>query len=64
MAKIRNILIITGKGLNNQGVLKKEVPLWLEDQNIKFFLVGYETAPNNIGGTGALLVRVRNKYKV
>ena len=31
---IRNILIITGKGQNNNGALKEEVPKWLTD---KFF---------------------------
>ena len=61
---LRNILIITGKGTNNLGALKKEVPLWLEDQEIKKFLISYEIAPNNFGGTGALLVRIKNKYKV
>ena len=60
---LRNILIITGKGTNNLGALKKEVPLWLEDQEIKKFLISYEIAPNNFGGTGALLVRIKNKYK-
>jgi DNA-nicking Smr family endonuclease len=61
---IRNILIITGKGLNNLGALKKEVPVWLEDQKIKKFLISYQTAPNNFGGSGALLVRIKNKHKV
>ncbi|MDC1375887.1 Smr/MutS family protein, partial [bacterium] len=61
---LRNIIIITGKGLKNLGALKKEVPLWLEDQEIKKFLIGYETAPNNFGGEGALLVRIKNKYKI
>ena len=61
---LRNILIITGKGTNNLGALKKEVPLWLEDQEIKKFLISYEIAPNNFGGTGALLVRIKNKYKI
>ena len=28
---IRNVLIITGKGQNNKGALKKEVPKWLSD---------------------------------
>ena len=60
----RNILIITGKGLNNLGVLKKEVPIWLEDQAIKKFLISHEPAPNNFGGSGALLVRIKNKYKI
>ena len=61
---LRNILIITGKGLNNLGALKKEVPLWLEDQKIKKFLISHQTAPNNFGGSGALLVRIKNKHKV
>ena len=60
----RNILIITGKGLNNMGSLRKEVPIWLEDQKIKIFLISYETAPYFFGGAGALLVRIKNKYKI
>ena len=35
---LRNILVITGKGINNQGVLKKEVPVWLEEKKIKNYL--------------------------
>ena len=61
---LRNIIIITGKGSNNMGALKKEVPIWLENQNIKTFLISFETAPNNFGGSGALLVRIKNKYKI
>ena len=60
---LRNILVITGKGLNNQGVLKKEVPVWLEEKKIKNYLISFEKAPNNNGGSGALLLRIRNKYK-
>ncbi len=61
--KIRNILIITGKGRNNTGVLKKEVPLWLNDKTLMNLLINYETAPNKFGGEGALLVRIKNKNK-
>ena len=61
--KIRNILIITGKGYNNKGALKKEVPLWLNDKTIINLLINYETAPNKLGGGGALLVRIKNKNK-
>ena len=60
---IRNVLIITGKGQNNLGVLKKEVPLWLDDENLNKLLISYETAPKTFGGEGALLVRIKNKYK-
>ena len=61
--KIRNILIITGKGRNNAGVLKKEVPLWLNDKTLIDLLINYETAPYKFGGDGALLVRIKNKNK-
>ena len=60
---IRNILIITGKGQNNKGTLKKEVPKWLNDRFFNKFLVNFYQAPRNFGGEGALLVRIKNKFK-
>ena len=60
---IRNILIITGKGKNNAGVLKKEVPLWLNDKILINLLVNYDTAPKKFGGEGALILRIKNKNK-
>ena len=60
---IRNVLIITGKGYNNTGALKKEVPLWLNDEAYVGLLINFKTAPSKFGGTGALLVRIKNKYK-
>ena len=60
---VRNILIITGKGYNNKGILKKEVPLWLKDQNLISLLVNFEIAPKEFGGEGALLVKIKKKKK-
>ena len=60
----RNILIITGKGLNKTGVLKKEVPIWLNERDIKKILISYENAPKSFGGEGALIIRLKNKEKV
>ena len=60
----RNILIITGKGLNKTGVLKKEVPIWLNEREIKKILISYENAPESFGGEGALIIRLKNKEKV
>ena len=60
----RNILIITGKGLNKTGLLKKEVPIWLNEKEIKKFLISYENAPKSFGGEGALVIRLKNKQKV
>ena len=60
---IRDVLIITGKGQNNKGALKEEVPKWLSDKFINKFIVNFNVAPKNFGGEGALLVRIKNKFK-
>ena len=59
----RNIIIITGKGINSQGKLKLKTPLWLRNEELSKFVVGYETMPNNKGGEGALFVKLKNKNK-
>jgi len=60
---IRNILIVTGKGKKNKGVLKEEVPKWLKDKYLNKYLVSVNFAPSHSGGEGALLIRIKNKYK-
>ena len=60
---IRNVLIITGKGQNNNGALKEEVPKWLTDKFFNKYIVSFSLAPRRLGGEGALLVRIKNKYK-
>ena len=60
----RNILIVTGKGLNKTGVLKKEVPIWLNEREIKKILISFEIAPKSSGGEGALIIRLKNKEKI
>ena len=59
----RNILIITGIGLNKTGLLKKEVPIWLKENEISKLIINCRIAPNSFGGEGALIVRIKNKYK-
>ena len=60
---IRNVLIITGKGHNNKGVLKEELPKWLSEKFFNKFLVNHKIAPKHLGGEGALLIRIKNKFK-
>ena len=60
---IRDLLIITGKGQNNKGALKEEVPKWLSNESLNKFLVDFNVAPKKFGGEGALLVRIKNKFK-
>ena len=60
---IRNLLIITGKGKNNKGALKEEVPKWLSDRFFNKYLVKINIAPRHFGGEGALFVRKKNRFK-
>ena len=59
----KNIIIVTGKGLNSKGKLKLKTPLWLKSEELSKFIVGFETMPNNKGGEGALFVKLKNKKK-
>jgi DNA-nicking Smr family endonuclease len=61
----RMVLVITGKGARTadayaeRGVLKRQVPLWLESAELRSLVIGFESAGAGHGGTGALYVRVR-----
>lgn len=62
----RVVLVITGKGARpgadphaERGVLKRQVPLWLESSELRPLVVGFESAGTGHGGAGALYVRVR-----
>ena len=60
---LKNIMIVTGKGLKSKGKLKLKTPLWLKNEDLSKYVVGFETMPHNKGGEGALFVQLRNKYK-
>jgi DNA-nicking Smr family endonuclease len=61
----RVVLVITGKGKPGadphaeRGVLKRQVPLWLESPEMRPLVVGFEAANIGHGGAGALYVRMR-----
>jgi DNA-nicking Smr family endonuclease len=56
----RYVLVITGKGRDQeQGILSRQVPLWLEAPDLRGLVVGFDTAHAGHGGAGALYVRVR-----
>jgi DNA-nicking Smr family endonuclease len=58
----RYVLIITGRGRDQeQGILRRQVPLWLEAPEFRGLVVGFDTAHTGHGGAGALYVRVRRK---
>lgn len=72
----RIVLVITGKGRETEaepetfaehmekrerGVLKRSVPTWLEDPDMRAIVVSYTTASLQHGGSGALYVRLRRR---
>jgi DNA-nicking Smr family endonuclease len=58
----RYVLVVTGKGRDPEGgVLRRQVPLWLEQSEFRSLVVGFDTAHTGHGGEGALYVRVRRR---
>jgi DNA-nicking Smr family endonuclease len=55
----RTVLVITGKGRIDGGVLKRLVPFWLILPEFRSYVLGVETAHVSHGGEGALYVRLR-----
>lgn len=67
------VLVITGKGdperLENlgpafgegRGVLRRAVPLWLAEPDLRAVVLGFESAGRRHGGEGALYVRIRRR---
>jgi DNA-nicking Smr family endonuclease len=61
----RFVLVITGKGgragdaWSERGVLRRQVPLWLQQPEFRAYVSGFEEAHVGQGGQGALYVRLR-----
>ena len=55
----RSILVITGKGQGGMGILKSEVPRWLNLPPIREKVLGFSYAQPKDGGDGALYVLLR-----
>lgn len=74
---LRFVLVITGKGKpgsaaeagyrnpeNERGVLKRNVPRWLEEPDVRTIVVSYTTAAIQHGGEGAIYVHLRARHRV
>ena len=61
----KSAIVITGKGGTidshgeGRGVLRRSVPLWLAMPDLRSLVVGFEEAGAGLGGTGALILRIR-----
>ncbi len=73
----RNLLVITGKGATadlrdrpfelddrrDRGVLKRHVPLWLAEPDLRAVVVSFTTAHARHGGDGALYIQLRSPFR-
>jgi len=60
-AEKRCVLVITGKGANNRGVLKRLVPMWLTSPPLAAKVLALSQATPSDGGDGALYVMLRRR---
>lgn len=57
----RAVLVITGKGLSENGILKRNAPEWLADPALSHIVAGISQAHARHGGTGALYVALKRR---
>lgn len=59
LQKKRNILVITGKGaIDRPCIMKIMLPRWIEYTELKQYVTSYQAAPQNLGGSGATIVKI------
>jgi DNA-nicking Smr family endonuclease len=71
MQGFRLVIVITGKGgrappddadwFHETGVLRRLVPHWLREPDLRSTVLGFEEAGHGHGGAGALYVRLRRR---
>lgn len=57
----RKLIIVTGKGAKNNGVLKQKVPTWLNYAGVKELILLFSHAQHKDGGQGALYVLLKRR---
>jgi DNA-nicking Smr family endonuclease len=59
----RAVLVITGKGLQGDGILRRRTPEWLAAPYLAHIVAGVSEAHRRHGGEGALYVALKRKPK-
>jgi DNA-nicking Smr family endonuclease len=57
----RAVLVITGKGLGGDGILRRRVPEWLASPPLRSVVAGVSEAQARHGGHGALYVALKKR---
>ena len=53
-----------GAGANERGVLKRNVPMWLAEPELRAIVVSFATAAIPHGGEGALYIQLRKPERL
>jgi len=59
----RNLLIITGKGQDGEGKIRKSFHIWINKDELSKLVIFYTHASPKDGGYGAYYVRLRKNFK-
>jgi DNA-nicking Smr family endonuclease len=57
----RAVLVITGKGVQGDGILRRRAPDWLAEPAVRSVVAGVSEAHRRHGGAGALYVALKRK---
>ena len=60
-AGARCILIVTGRGKNGKGVIRSELPAWLNHVDVRSLIVSFVQARQKDGGDGAFYVLLKRR---
>lgn len=60
-AQRRCVLVVTGKGAQGFGILRAQVPRWLNQSPLRERILGFSYAQPRHGGDGALYVLIRRQ---
>jgi DNA-nicking Smr family endonuclease len=58
---LRAVLVITGKGVEGDGILKRRTPDWLAEPVVRPLIAGVSQAERRHGGEGALYVALKGR---
>ena len=59
----RAVLVITGKGYANQGVLRRRTPEWLADPRLRGVVAALSAAEPHHGGEGAFYIALKRRTR-
>ena len=60
---LRAVLVITGKGVRGDGILRRMTPEWLAAAHLRHVVAGVSEAHRRHGGEGALYIALKRKAR-